>query len=177
MKKFLAIIGIIFSFLIIYFLQVNFFNWFNIAGIKPNLFIILVLVVGLFAGKKVGAITGLLLGIYLDILNGKSIGFSGIALMGIGIAGGYLDKTFSKDSKITIILIVIGSTIAYELITYIYNVLKFAMLFELAQFLKILIIEIVFNILITIIIYPLIQKLGYKLEKIFKKEKILTRYF
>ena len=117
-------ISIIICFFIIYFLQVNFFNWFTIAGIKPNLFIILALVLGLFAGKKIGTIMGFLFGVYIDILIGKSIGFSGIILMAIGFIGGYLDKTFSKDSKLTIILIVIGSTIFFELITYIYNVLN-----------------------------------------------------
>lgn len=177
MKKFLSILGIVYSFLIIYFLQINFFNWFNIAGVKPNLFVVLVVIIGLFAGKKVGCITGLLIGIYLDILTAKSIGFSGIVLMGIGFIGEYLDKTFSKDSKITIILIGIGATITYELITYIYNVIKFSTLFEFVPFLKILFIELIFNTLLTIILYPLIQKLGNRLKKIFKKDKILTRYF
>lgn len=177
MKKFWGIVGIIISFLIIYFLQVNFFNWFTIAGIKPNLFVILVLILGLFAGKKIGTIMGFIFGIYLDILTGKSIGFSGIVLMGIGFMGGYLDKTFSKDSKLTIILTVIGSTIVFELLTYIYNVLKFGTLFEFITFSKILFVELVFNTLLTIIIYPIIQKLGYKLENIFKENKILTRYF
>lgn len=177
MKKFLGILGIIITFFIIYFLQVNFFNWFTIAGIKPNLFIVLILVIGLFAGKKIGAIMGLIFGIYLDILFGKSIGFSGIILMCIGFIGGYLDKTFSKDSKLTIILTVLGGTIVYELITYIYNVIKFSMLFEFGLFIKILFIELVFNTLLTIILYPIIQKLGYKLEIIFKQDKILTRYF
>lgn len=177
MKRVWAMISIIICFFIIYFLQVNFFNWFTIAGIKPNLFIILALVLGLFAGKKIGTIMGFLFGVYIDILIGKSIGFSGIILMAIGFIGGYLDKTFSKDSKLTIILIVIGSTIFFELITYIYNVLKFGMLFEFFAFSKILFIEIIFNTLLTIILYPMIQKLGYKLENIFKQNKIITRYF
>lgn len=177
MKKFLGILGCILAFLIIYFLQVNFFNWFTIAGIKPNLFVVLVLVLGLFGGKKVGTIMGLIFGIYLDILIGKSIGFSGIVLMGIGLAGGYLDKTFSKDSKITIILTVVGGTVIFELFTYIYNVLRFNTLFEFITFSKILFIELIFNILLTIILYPLIQKLGDKLENTFKENKILTRCF
>ena len=51
MKKILSTIIIFLIFILIYFLQSNFFSWFNIAGIKPNLFIILVLMVGLFVGK------------------------------------------------------------------------------------------------------------------------------
>ena len=38
-------------------------------------------------------------------------------------------------------------------------------------------IEIVYNVILTIILYPLIQKGGYKLESIFKQNEVLTRYF
>ena len=36
MKKVLSILIIFITFFIIYFLQANFFSWFNIAGIKPK---------------------------------------------------------------------------------------------------------------------------------------------
>ena len=52
MKKTIAIISLIIAFFVIYFLQTNFFTWFTINGIMPNLFVILVLFIGLFAGRK-----------------------------------------------------------------------------------------------------------------------------
>lgn len=52
MKKTLTIISIILVFFLIYFLQANFFTWFNIAGIMPNLYVILVLFIGLFMKRK-----------------------------------------------------------------------------------------------------------------------------
>ena len=48
---------------------------------------------------------------------------------------------------------------------------------ELLAFVKILLIEVVFNIILTIIIYPIIQLTGYDVEEVFKGSKILTRYF
>lgn len=53
MKKTLTIIVLCIVFILIYFLQLNFFNWFTIAGVKPNLFVILVLFIGLYTGRKV----------------------------------------------------------------------------------------------------------------------------
>ena len=41
---------------IIYILQANFFSWFTIAGIMPNLFIIFALFVGLFGSRTMGTI-------------------------------------------------------------------------------------------------------------------------
>ena len=52
MKKTITIICLILSFFVIYFLQANFFTWFNIAGIMPNLYVILELFIGLFMKRK-----------------------------------------------------------------------------------------------------------------------------
>ena len=48
---------------------------------------------------------------------------------------------------------------------------------EILAFSKILLVELVFNTLITIIIYPLIKKAGYYVENLFDDKFILTRYF
>ncbi len=177
MKKFFSIIGLILTFFIIYFLQANFFNWFNIAEVKPNLFIVFILVIGLFIGNKLGFIFGLIFGIYIDLLIGKAVGITGIMLAIIGLVGEYLDKNFSKDSRVTLIFMVTGSTVIYELGQYIFQMLKWNTNFEILPFIKILIIEIIFNMVLVIILYPLIQKAGNYLEKVFKNKSILTRYF
>ena len=177
MKKAGTIMLIILAFFIIYFLQANFFTWFNIFGIMPNLFVILILFVGLFAGKKIGLILGLIFGILIDLLIGKSIGISGILLGAIGLIAEYCDKNFSKDSKLTIILMVIISTIIYEAGEYAFTIIKDGIQIELLSFAKILLIEILYNSLLIIIIYPLIHKLGYAIENVFKSKTVMTRYF
>lgn len=91
--------------------------------------------------------------------------------------GGYLDKILSKDSKITVILLVMGATASFEIFVHIYKALSISMNVDIWIFTRILIIEIIYNALITIILYPLMQKLGYKVEEIFKNPQILTRYF
>ena len=177
MKKTMAIIGLVVAFFILYFLQANFFTWFTIAGVKPNLFIIFILFMGLFAGKKIGAIIGLIIGLYLDIVLGRTIGISAILFGAIGLLGEYFDKNFSKESRITIMLMVIGSTVLYELAEYVFNVFRLGFEFEITSFSKILLIEVLYNSIIVIITYPLIQKLGYALENTFKVKNVLTRYF
>ena len=72
---------------------------------------------------------------------------------------------------------VAGSTIIFETIVYIYTIARNQIPLQLFGFVKILLIEVVFNVLLTIILYPLIKKLGYSLENIFKKKRALTRYF
>ena len=177
MKKFLSILCLILAFFVIYFLQANFFTWFTISGVMPNLFIVLVLFIGLFIGKKLGLVFGLLFGIYLDLLLGKSVGISGIMLGIVGLLGEYMEKNFSKESRVTIILMVAGSTLIYEIGCYVFQILKWNILIEIVPFIRTLIIEVIFNIALVIILYPIIQKAGYYLENLFKKRTVLTRYF
>lgn len=177
LKKVVSIIALTLIFFVIYFLQANFFKLFNIAGVKPNLFILLMLVVGLFIGKKVGIPLGIILGIILDLLAGKIIGISSIMFIIIVILADIYDKNFSKDNRMTIMIMVASTTIIFESGIYILNVLKLSIPLELISFIKILIIEVIYNTILTIIIYPIIQNLGALLEENFKEQKILTRYF
>ena len=84
MKKILSIIVIFITFIFIYFMQSNFFSWFNIAGVKPNLFIILSLLIGIYIGKIYGGIIGIVFGLLLDLFIGKTLGLNAIVL---GLAG------------------------------------------------------------------------------------------
>ncbi|MBO5479101.1 MAG: rod shape-determining protein MreD [Clostridia bacterium] len=177
MKNTLIIIGIILVFLILYFLQINFFNWFTIGGISPNLFVILLLFIGLFAGKRVAIPLGLVLGICLDFFISKKIGISGIMLGTVGALGGFLDKNFSKDSRMTIILMTVAVTFIYELGAYLLNYFIVSTTIEIIPFIKIVLIEILYNVILVIIFYPLLQKAGYYIEEAFREKKILTRYF
>lgn len=164
-------------FLIIYFLQANFFSWFNLAGVKPNIFIILVLFIGLFGGRKVALTYGIIIGIFIDLFIGRSVGVTSVMLGIIGVLGGYFDKSFSKDSRMTIMLMVLVSTLVYEVGAYIINTFIISSEFEIIAFIKILLIEILYNSIMTIILYPIFQTLGYRMEERFKENKILTRYF
>lgn len=177
MRKAGMAICFILIFIIIYLLQANLFSWFNLAGVKPNLFIILVLTIGLFAGKPIGITFGIVFGFILDLLTGKSIGISTTMLGIIGFIGGYLSKNFSKDSRITMITMIATTTFIYEigiiLLNFFINKTEIGILYLI----KTLIIETIYNSIITIIIYPLIIKFGYTIEETFKKNRMFKRYF
>ena len=177
MRKFLTIIGLIIVFILIYFLQVNIFSAFTIAGVKPNLFVIYVLFIGLFANQAIGISLGVFFGIIIDLLYGKAIGPSAVMLCVIGYLGSYFDKNFSKENKLTIIFMVAGSSFIYEIGVYFLNSIILQFEREMLYFIKIVLIEILYNVLLSIIIYPLIQKIGYVIDRNFKKNNILTRYF
>jgi len=177
LKKTLINVFLIITAIIIYYLQSNFFMWFNIAGVKPNLFVVLALFIGLFANRTMGIAYGVGIGALIDILIGKTIGIYSISLGIVGFLAAVFDKNFSKDSRMTIIFMVAGSTIIFEIINYLLNYMILGINAEILNFIIILAIEVIYNIILTIILYSLIQKFGYYIENEYKGNKILTRYF
>lgn len=177
MKRIIINVILIITIFIIYLLQSNFFNWFTIVGIMPNMFIILILFIGLFANKIMGTIYGIILGLLLDLIIGTKIGIYAICFGLIGFLAGTFDKNFSKDSRMTIMLMVFSSTVIFELARYLLNYFFININIEIINFIKITLIEVIYNLILTIIVYPLIQRFGYYIENEYKGNKILTRYF
>ena len=172
MKKIIINVMLVITFIIIYFLQVNIFTNFKI-----DIFVIFVLFIGLFYSRTAGSVYGIVFGVLLDLFIGRKIGISGIMLGAVGLIGGVFDKNFSKENRFTIMVMVAVCTAIYEISLYISGGIIYHYTFEILNFTKILAIECIYNLLITIILYPLIQNLGYKIEEVYKGDKILTRYF
>lgn len=177
MKRALVIIAFFIVFLILYFLQANFFSWYNIAGIKPNLFIIFALFIGLFIGKTTGFSLGLVFGILLDLFVGKRIGLNAIMLSIVGLIGGVFDKSFSKESRITFMTMTFAVTILSEIINYTLQIILLGAEPVFINFMQITIVEAIFNAILVIILYPLIQKAGDKAEEVYNERKTLMRYY
>lgn len=177
LKKTIINISLILTAILIYVLQANFFSWFNIAGVMPNLFVIFILFIGLFGNRTMGTIYGLVIGLLLDFVLGKVAGINSVGLGLIGFLAAVFDKNFSKDSRMTIMIMVVVATAIFEVLSYILNYIFVSIEVEIWNFLVILVIEMIYNLIITIIIYPLMQKFGYSIENEYKRNKILTRYF
>ena len=177
MKKTVINISLIILSIVAYYLHSNFFSWFTIVGIMPNIFVILILFIGLFASRTMGTAYGVAVGVFLDLLIGNKVGIYAVSLGTIGLLAGIFDKNFSKNSRMTIMVMVLASTIIFEILKYILSYIFVGTNIEIFNFIKILFVEVIYNLILTIIIYPLIQKFGYYIENEYKGNKILTRYF
>lgn len=178
MKRALVITALFIVFLILYFLQANFFSWYNIAGIKPNIFIIFTLFIGLYLGRTVGFSMGIILGFLLDLFVAKRIGINAIMLSIAGFTGGVLDKSFSKESRITFMMMTFLVTVLCEIINYTLQIILLNSEPIFVGIMKIILIEAIYNTILVVILYPLIQKAGPKTEEVFnEKKRTLMRYY
>lgn len=177
MRKVIIHIILIITLFVVYYLQSNFFNWFTIAGVMPNLFIIYIVFIGLFGNKFMGVTYGILLGFMLDYIFKQKVGITALSLGAVGLMAKLFDKNFSKNSRITVMMIIGVATAFFEIVSYIASYIVFSTNIEIFAFIKILVIEVIYNVILTVILYPLIQKTGYYVENTYKENTILTRYF
>ena len=118
------------------------------------------------------------MGLRIDFEVGReAVGTTAIMLTIVSVLAAYLDKNFSKDSRITIMIMVVIATFIYEIGLYGLNIFIFEFETEMSTFMKMLLVEVLYNLIITIILYNPIRKLGNILERNFKEKNILTRYF
>ena len=96
MKKTVINISLIILAIVAYYLHSNFFSWFTIVGIMPNIFVILILFIGLFASRTMGTAYGVAVGVFLDLLIGNKVGIYAVSLGTIGLLAGIFDKNFSS---------------------------------------------------------------------------------
>jgi rod shape-determining protein MreD len=161
-------------FLILYFLQANIFPLIPIAGIVPNLFVIFILVIGLYGNNFLAMLFGIISGIWLDSIYGEVIGITPAMLCLIGFIATWFDTLWSKDEKISIIIMVMLSTLFFEFGSYFIKSIVLDFELEIGMFFKILFWEEIYNVLITIIFFGLIKKLGYMMERKLKRNNMYT---
>lgn len=177
MKRARIILYFVIAYFLIYFLQTNFFSWFTIRGVQPNLFVFLILLIGLNTNSRVGQVVGFIIGLFTDFLYSNSIGISAILFMLIGYSGEFLQKRFPKNSKITLIIMSSITTGVYELLRVCYRYMFYSSHMGFIQFIITLSIELLFNALLIIILYPIINKFGIFVDDTFNGNDTITKYF
>lgn len=145
-------------------LQCTVFHALSFGGIVPNLMIVITASFGFMRGEKSGLIIGFISGILMDIFFGEVLGFYALLYMYVGYTNGKFNRIFyPEDIKLPIALIV-GSDLFYGMICYILLFLMRARFQIGYYFVHIILPEIVYTIVITIFLYPVILWINRKLE-------------
>ena len=160
MRKIVVTIFVLLCFI----LQSGVFTNLSFAGIIPNLMIILNSCFGFMRGEKEGLIIGFFCGLLSDIFFGDILGFYALILMYIGfINGKFCGIFYPEDIKLPIALIII-SDLSYGVICYVLLFLLRGRLNLPFYFTRIILPEMLYTIVVTIFLYPLILKVNEKLE-------------
>lgn len=160
--------------LICFVLQCSVFSAFSLAGIVPNLMIILTSAFGFMRGEKEGIVIGFFCGLLSDVFFGDILGFYALILMYIGFLNGKFSRIFyPEDIKLPIALISI-SDLSYGIICYVMLFLLRGRLDFTYYFMKIILPEAIYTIIVTLFIYPVVLFVNERLEA---KEKRSAQKF
>lgn len=150
--------------IICFLLQSTVFNVLSFGGIIPNLMIVVTASYGFMRGRKSGLLVGFFSGLLMDIFFGDIVGFYALIYMYIGYLNGIFRKMFyPEDIKLPIALIV-GSDFLYNLVVYTLTFLLRGRFQFDYYFLNIIIPEMVYTIIVTCALYPLLILVESRLE-------------
>ncbi len=120
MKRFIVTSIIIFT---AYLAQTTLMADIRIAGVVPNLLLVVVALVGYINGRTQGMITGLILGLIYDCQYAGVIGLYALFYMCLGYVNGICHKIFFRDDYTLPVIMVTASSLALGFMTYVFEFL------------------------------------------------------
>lgn len=157
--------------IVFYLLQTSVFSELMLANVTPNVLIIVTSAFGFMRGRKDGMLVGFFCGLLLDLSSGTLFGLYALIYLLIGYLNGLFEKLFyGDDIKLPILLIGVSDFI-YSLIIYIIMFLVKGR-FDILFYLRFIILpEIVYTILVSIILYYFLYRLNAFIDKPIKRSR------
>ncbi|HHV74054.1 MAG TPA: rod shape-determining protein MreD [Thermoanaerobacterium sp.] len=151
-------------------LQATLMKYIAILGVKPDALLILVIAFSLLNGTGESITLSLFGGILVDVLFNNAIGFVTISLLIVAYLTGILSKNVFRESTFVAFVFVFLGTILYNLIM-IFSMLLMKYELNPSYLLNVVIIQSVYNSIITIFIYRYIVRFNnfVKSKKFFFK--------
>ncbi|MFA5525133.1 MAG: rod shape-determining protein MreD [Tissierellales bacterium] len=155
MRYFIIAIIVLVNFI----LQSTILQYISIFGVIPNTSLILIVCISILAGKKTGSILGLILGFLQDMFFYDVIGIHALIYFIIGYTIGLTDKKVFKENLFLPFIFTALSTISFHLIYYIFMYFQSISIDLIVFFRNIVIIEMVYNSILSIFFYKQLLKL------------------
>lgn len=140
-------------------LETTILPYLSFFGVVPNTSLVLIIIIAILVGKRIGSITGIIAGFLQDIMFSSVIGINSFIYFVIAYLIGIAQTKLYKESYLLPVLITVISTLGYHLLHFIflyflnYDVSLISILKEVT------IIEIIYNCIVSILLYKPILRL------------------
>lgn len=157
--------------LICFILQSTVFQALSVGSISPNLLLIVTVSFGFMQGKRPGLWIGFSCGVLKDIFYGNLLGFYALIYLCIGYAAGCCCKIFyDEEIRVPLFLMAAGDIIS-GILVYASQFLMRGRIDFFYYLGRIIIPEMIYTVLITIILYKILFRLNKKLAELEMKER------
>lgn len=135
-----------------------------IGNICPNLLLVVTASFGFMRGTKSGMYVGLTCGLFIDLFWGGLLGFHMLLFVIIGYFNGSFQRLFfDEDIKLPIGLIAV-SELSYGIAVYFFGYMLQGDFSFGTHLFQVIIPELVYTILVTLVLYQIILHINKKLE-------------
>ncbi len=156
-------IGIII--VVCFLLQSTIFHYMELAGVVPNLMLIVTMSFGLMRGRREGMLVGFFSGLLIDIFFGSVLGPYAFIYMTMGYANGFFHRIYYVEDVLLPMLMITLNDFIYNVIIYlIYFLLRNRLDFG-EYLLTVILPEMIYTIIITLFFYKLLVRINLRLKK------------
>lgn len=153
----IRIICVLVEAIILYILQTSVFTGIALAGVVPDLLLILVVAVAFMRGRIPAMFTGFFCGILIDCCYSSTIGLFALMYLIIGYLTGFAHRIYDENDYTLPLILTGGAELIYNLIYYLIFYLlsgKLNIGFYLVRF---MIPKIIYTVLISVVLYKLLN--------------------
>lgn len=159
--------------IIIYFIEIilcfviqsSMFHYIALAGIMPNLLLILVVSTAYMRGKMPGLLVGFFSGLLVDFVFGNLIGLYALLYMLIGYCIGYVHRYYSNEDYTLPILLIAAGDFVYGFFYYVIEFLLRGRLNFLYYLRRFIVPEIIYTVAVSILLFKLLHMINNRLNR------------
>ena len=140
------------------------FQHLSLGAVTPNLMIIVTSSFGFMRGKKEGMVVGFISGLLIDVLFHDLIGFYALIYTLLGYANGFFKKIFYDDDIKLPLILIATSDFLYGNIVCVFMFIMRSRFNYFYYLWNIIVPELIYTILVTLILYQIILYINKKLE-------------
>lgn len=146
-------------------LQTTAFSFHDITGSAPNLMLVLTMSFGLMRGRKEGMLVGFFCGFLYDCFLGTLIGPYMLLYMFTGYVNGFFHKNYQVEDVMLPVIIIVLDEIVFNLLIYVFSFVLRNRLDFTFYLTKVILPQILYTLLATIILYRIFVRINKYLKK------------
>ena len=152
--------------------QSTLFHYLELAGVVPNLLLIITMSFGLMRGRKEGLLVGFFSGLLVDVFSGTVIGPFAFLYMTLGYANGFFHRIYYvEDVLLPMFMITVNDFLFNVSVYFVYFMLRNKLQFS-EYLVKIILPEMIYTILITLFFYKILVRINLRLIRVKEADKI-----
>ena len=141
-------------------LQTSIFERIKLAGVKPNILIILVASIAVMRGQKEGMLAGFFSGLLLDIFYSSYLGIFAMVYMLIGFVAGYFHRIYYEEDNVLPLMMIGAADFVFGLIMFMKEGLLHNHRNIFFYLRKTILPEVVYTVLLAFLIYWILLRLN-----------------